>query len=87
MSLIQNRPEAARKFIENVLATKDQNRQWVTEHLKMQIPLAALLAAETGEGLPQLFLSKTADQLVDWIKRMPWPCAERTISEIALTIP
>ncbi len=71
MALVQKRPKAARAFIERVRNARWERRPWATEVLRLQIPLAALLAAEAGDALPRPDQEAIAKEVAVWYLATP----------------
>ncbi len=87
MAMVQNRPEEARRFVQKVRRFKYKQRPWVTNVLRLQVPLAALLAAEAEDAVPPTEQRDVASELADWVLR-GFPLsnmAMRILSEMALT--
>jgi HEAT repeat protein len=87
MALVQNRPEEARRFVHRVRRYRDKRRPWITDVLRLQVPLAALLAAEAGEALPPAEQREMAEEFAEWVLRgLPWTgMTTRVLNEISLT--
>lgn len=65
--LVQKRPRAALQFIERVRSARlEGGLAWVTEVLRKQIPLTALLVAEAGDAVPQSFQDEVARDFSSW---------------------
>ncbi|MDI7267164.1 MAG: HEAT repeat domain-containing protein, partial [Myxococcota bacterium] len=86
MAIVQNRPTAARMFVEQVLRHEEpDHRRWITKVLRKQVPLVALLAAEAGDALPRSLQNGAAADFVRWALDMPATVAERFLRELAPT--
>jgi hypothetical protein len=72
LALVQKRPEAARRFVQKVLEYEaPEPERWLTSVLKKQVPLAALLAAEAGDALPESMKRCVAEALARWVSDPP----------------
>ena len=85
MAIIQKRPKAARRFIERVREARCEALPWVTDELRLQVPLAVLLAAEAGDALPPALQQQVAEDFVAWSFQFPGEFAARVRSETSLT--
>ncbi len=86
MALVQNRYEAARRFVMKVLEHKEQgSRSWITEVLGRQVTLAALLASEVGHVLPDSLRSEVARRLTDWALTTSPFVSHRVLKEFSNT--
>ena len=86
MALVQKRAEKTRRFIEEVLEFEQKGeRRYLTEVLRKQVPLAALLAAEAGDVLRASVRERVAQALADWLRLMPQGVIEPVAVELALT--
>lgn len=84
LALVQKRPEAAKRFVHKVLTYEaPEPHRWVTSVLKKQVPIAALLAAEAGDALPEAMKKQVAEALADWVCASPSPKrAEECLNEL-----
>lgn len=80
MALIQKRASATQRFIRRVLTHPVQN---VPEG--KQVYLAALLASEAGDILPQSLQTEIARAVVEWNRSVPEAVALPLLRELALT--
>jgi hypothetical protein len=72
LALVQGRPEAARRIVRKVLDYRlEGDLAWITDILKKQIPLAALLAAEAGEALSPTDREHVVQALSNWLLTVP----------------
>lgn len=99
MVLVQGRPEAARRFVEQVLPVGlrrhklDKAAEQLAEMLHFEpprtvdplAPLLALLAVEAGEALPGSRHDQIAKRLVGWLRTVPWSVSGPVLSQIAVT--
>ena len=86
LALCQKRPVAARKFVERVFREGGGDDQpEIARALRRYIPLAALLAAEAGDALPDDLQDEIAEAFVDWADWLPCELARRARREIGLT--
>jgi HEAT repeat protein len=87
MALVQKRPIAARRFVEKVLSWDEpEPRAWLSRVLKMQVPIAALLAAEAGDALPAVLQERVAEELAAWVCDPPSNERSREcLKELSLT--
>ncbi|HYV44487.1 MAG TPA: NACHT domain-containing protein [Myxococcaceae bacterium] len=86
MALVQKRAEKTRLFIEDVLRFRIEGKgRWLTDVLRKQVPLAALLAADAGDALRASTREQVAKALGDWIRVMPLEAVEPVARELALT--
>ncbi|WP_158620111.1 NACHT domain-containing protein [Corallococcus sicarius] len=86
MALVQKRPEATRRFIQQIMNHRESGiRQLLTDTLRKQIPMAALFAAEAGEALPNALQSKIAEEFSHWLCTMPRAIGEGILKEIHLS--
>jgi HEAT repeat protein len=86
MALVQKRPRAAQLFVKKVLEHEEpEPRAWFTKVLKKQVPLAALLAAEAGDALPEALQQRAAEEMADWVAVMPRDIVAPVLKELALT--
>jgi len=87
LAMVQNRPEEARRFVHKVRNYRDKARPWITDVLRLQIPLAALLAAEAEDAVPPAEQREIASELAQWVlKDLPWTdYSARILAELALT--
>ncbi len=80
MTLIQNRPVVAGKFVEKVLHIRAKGkRAWITKLLQRQAPLAALLVSEAGGAVPDRLLKAIVGELMEW--------ATRFLDRVELSLP
>jgi HEAT repeat protein len=86
MALVQKRPKAAQLFVKSVLDYEEpEPRTWFTKLLKKQVPLAALLAAEAGDALPEALQQRVAEAMAAWVEVMPQDVVAPLLKELALT--
>jgi HEAT repeat protein len=87
LALVQRRPVAARRFVERVLAWREPApNEWMTAVLRLQIPMASLLAAEAGDALPGPLQERIAEELADWVVDPPtWDAPLRYLAELGPT--
>jgi HEAT repeat protein len=87
MALVQKRPRAAQLFVKKVLFEHEEPepRAWFTKVLKKQVPLAALLAAEAGDALPDALQQRVAEEMAAWVAVMPREIVVPVLEELALT--
>ncbi|RKH27774.1 NACHT domain-containing protein [Corallococcus praedator] len=86
MALVQKRPEGARRFIQKVLGHQETGvRRVLTETLKKQVPLAALLASEAGDALPVSLQNQIAEDFCLWLCSMPRLIGGPILEEIRLS--
>jgi HEAT repeat protein len=86
MALIQKRSQATQRFIRRVLEHQEQGgRQYVSELLRKQVYLAALLASEAGDTLPLKLQEEIARAVASWNQGMPDEVVKPLLSELALT--
>ncbi|HZF50272.1 MAG TPA: HEAT repeat domain-containing protein [Polyangiaceae bacterium] len=86
LALVQKRPTAAQRFVKRVLEHEEPApRAWFTRLLKKQVPLAALLAAEAGDALPEALQQRIAAEMSAWVEVMPRNLVAPFLKELALT--
>ncbi|MEO5730261.1 MAG: HEAT repeat domain-containing protein, partial [Byssovorax sp.] len=86
LALVQKRPMAAQRFVKRVLEHEEpEPRAWFTKLLKKQVPLAALLAAEAGDALPEALQQRVAGEMAAWVAVMPHELVGPVLKELALT--
>ncbi|MFS8070173.1 MAG: NACHT domain-containing protein, partial [Byssovorax sp.] len=86
LALVQKRPMAAQRFVKRVLEHEEpEPRAWFTKLLKKQVPLAALLAAEAGDALPEALQQRVAGEMAAWVAVMPRELVGPVLKELALT--
>jgi len=86
MALIQKRSQATQRFIRQVLEYQERgDRRYVTELLRRQVHLAALLASEAGDTLPLKRQEEIAGAVAEWNQHMPDEIVEPLLRELALT--
>jgi hypothetical protein len=87
LALVQRRPVAARRFVERVLAWREPApNERVTAILRLQVPLAALLAAEAGDALPGPLQGRIAEEFAGWAVDSPtWDAPLRYLAELGPT--
>jgi HEAT repeat protein len=87
LTLVQKRPEAARRFVQRVLEWAEPEPQgWMTGLLKKQVPLAALLAAEAGDALPAGLQERIAREIAEWLSHPPSnEASKRYVLDLSLT--
>lgn len=86
LALVQKRPTAAQRFVKRVLEHQEpEPRAWFTRLLKKQVPLAALLAAEAGDALPETLQQRIATEMSAWVEVMPRDLVAPVLKELALT--
>lgn len=86
MALIQKRAQATQRFIRQVLVYQERGeRGYVTEILRKQVYLAALLASEAGDVLPLSLQGEIAQAVVEWIRDMPTSATTPLLRELSST--
>jgi HEAT repeat protein len=86
LALVQNRPEAARRFVDKVLHHRETGaREPLNVLPRKHEALAALLAAEAGEALPPGLQREIAETFVRWLLDVPGEVPDRIARELALT--
>ncbi len=86
LALVQNRPEAARRFVDKVLHHRETGpREPLNVLPRKHEALAALLAAEAGEALPLTLQREISATFARWLIDVPGGVSRRIASELALT--
>lgn len=71
-ALMQRRPMAVRRFVEQVLSRKEPPPDdWISSILQLQIPVVTLLAAEAGDALPAPLQERIAADFAEWAMDPP----------------
>ncbi|EYF03771.1 NACHT domain-containing protein [Chondromyces apiculatus] len=84
--LVQKRPVSARKFVEQVLATKIEGEDsYITEALEKQVPLATLLMTEAGDAVGRARQEEILARFVTWVLKQAQGRAHRVLTELAST--
>ncbi|MBI2901900.1 MAG: HEAT repeat domain-containing protein, partial [Planctomycetes bacterium] len=83
--IVQGRPAAAQRLVVAALARRDAARPWVTEILRKQVPMAALLAAEAGDALPEEVRERIAGEFARWATDPSLPEQGRFLHEVGQT--
>lgn len=86
MALVQKRPEATRRFIQQVLERQESGlRQVLTQTLGAHIRAAALFAAEAGDALPSSMQDKIAQAFCEWLCAMPPVIGQPALGDLHLS--
>lgn len=86
LALVQNRPEAARRFVMQVLSYREKGaRAPLSGILRQHEAMAALFAAEAGDALPEDLQREVAERLARWALDMPRSISARVLDDVALT--
>ena len=86
LALVQNRPEAARRFVDRVLKHREKGIRAPLNILpRKHEALAALLAAEAGDALPRDLQREIARVFARWALDIPEEVSRRIEAEIGLT--
>jgi HEAT repeat protein len=86
LALVQNRPEAGRRFVDRVFRHRETGiREPLNVLPRKHEPLAALLAAEAGDTLPRDLQLEVAQRFARWVLDMPGEISHRIEAEIGLT--
>lgn len=84
--LVQKRPRAALRFIERVHAVRLKgDLAWITDVLRKQIPITALLVAEAGDAVPRQFREQVAREFSSWRYSFPLDVWEPIFDELLPT--
>ncbi|RKH53212.1 NACHT domain-containing protein [Corallococcus llansteffanensis] len=86
MALVQKRPEATRRFIQQVLERQESGpRQVLTQTLRVHVPAAALFAAEAGDALPASMQARIAQTFCEWLCAMPPLISQPALRDVELS--
>jgi len=86
MALVQKRAEGTRRFVVKVLEREEPGeRRYMTQLLRLQVRLAALLATEAGDALPTALQTRIAEAFCDWLCAMPEQVGKTSFEEVRLT--
>ncbi len=84
--LVQRRPRAALRFIEQVAGFRlTGKRSWITDVLHKQVPMALVLAAEAGDAVPPRIRKELAEKFFRWQYFLPLETIESIIDRISGT--
>lgn len=86
MALVQHRGVEAARFVERVSRSRlAGGRAWLTDVLRLQVPLAALLATELGDALSQETRARLFAAVAEWTANGSVNTQQTLLADLAAT--